>query len=60
MRRWRRSYDSAASRRGIRREGVKAPSHELVPMRLRFADVFRARTLGALPGLERDGLPLTQ
>ena len=37
-----------------------APSHEMVPMRLGFADVLGARTLGALPGLERDGLPLTE
>ena len=36
-----------------------APSHEMVPIRLGFADVLGARTLGALPGLERDGLPLT-
>ena len=37
-----------------------APSHEMVPMRLGFADVLGARTLGALPGLERHGLPLTE
>mgnify|MGYP007008896479 CR=1 FL=1 len=29
-------------------------------MRLGFADVLGARTLGALPGLERHGLPLTE
>ena len=29
-------------------------------MRLGFADVFGARTLGALPGLERHGLPLIE
>ena len=37
-----------------------APSHEMVPMRLGFADVLGARTLGALPGLERHGLSLTE
>ena len=37
-----------------------APSHEMWPMRLGFADVLGARTLGALPGLERHGLPLTE
>ena len=37
-----------------------APSHEMVLMRLGFADVLGARTLGALPGLERHGLPLTE
>ena len=37
-----------------------APSHEMVPTRLGFADVLGARTLGALPGLERHGLPLTE
>ena len=42
------------------REDAMAPSHEMVPMRLGFADVLGARTLGALPGLERDGLPLTE
>src|SRR5437868_3537070 len=29
-------------------------------MRLGFANVLGARTLGALPGLERHGLPLTE
>ena len=37
-----------------------APSHEMLLLRLGFADVLGARTLGALPGLERDGLPLTE
>ena len=37
-----------------------APSHEMEPMGLGFADVLGARTLGALPGLERHGLPLTE
>ena len=37
-----------------------APSHEMVPMRLGFADVLGARTLGALPGLQRHGLPFTE
>src|SRR5687767_5066984 len=32
----------------------------MVPMRLGFADVLGARTLGALPGLERDVLPLAE
>jgi hypothetical protein len=36
------------------------PSHEMVPMRLGFADVLGAWTLGALSGLERHGLPLTE
>ena len=37
-----------------------APSHEILPMRLGFADVLGAWTLGALPGLERHGLPLME
>lgn len=37
-----------------------APSHEMVLMPLGFADVLGTRTLGALPGLERHGLPLTE
>jgi hypothetical protein len=37
-----------------------APSHDVVPMRLGFADVLGARTLGALPGLERYRLPLME
>ena len=36
------------------------PSHEMVPTRLGFADVLSARTFGALPGLERDGLSFTE
>ena len=46
---------------GNRGEGAKLPpSHEMLAMRLGFADVLGARALGALPGLERHGLPLTE
>ena len=46
--------------RGFEEKAPLAPSHEVVPMRLGFADVLGARTLGTLPCLERHGLPLAE
>jgi hypothetical protein len=47
-------------REGIGGEGTIGALSPMVPMRLDFAHVLGARTLGALPGLERHGLPLAE